>query len=201
MRSLLTALAVSTTAMCALTGTAAAFVCPPAHHHRVVARGREAFAYYALTDEQELEIFACAKGGRREYLLGYGLTASSTGGVGGIESFTFGGPVIAYEEADDPEEYPGSNIIYVRNLVTGRLIHKLPTGPTASSGGLAPKIVVKADGAVAWVCGIRHKVYAVDKHGRRLLDSGSGIEPQSLQLHGSTISWIDDGARKTAPLD
>jgi hypothetical protein len=190
--------------MWALTGTAVAFVCPPAHHHHVVARGRRAVAYEAPDSEGEEMTYACSRDGHRGYLLGFELTASSRG-VGGIESITLAGPVIAYDEADDLSEDRGSsNIIYVRNLVTGRLIHKLPTGPTASSGGLAPKIVVKTDGAAAWVngaSGLVHEVYAVDRHGRRLLDGGSGIEPHSLQLHGSTISWIDDGTRKTAPLD
>jgi hypothetical protein len=35
---------------------------------------------------------------------------------------------------------------------------------------------------------------------RRLLDSGTGIVPTSLRLHGSTLSWRDGASTRTATL-
>lgn len=34
-----------------------------------------------------------------------------------------------------------------------------------------------------------------------VIDSGEGIDPSSLELEGSVLSWIKDGIRRTAPLE
>ncbi len=113
----------------------------------MILRGRDAFVYEAFKDS-ELEVFACARGGRRGYLLGPELT-TSPGGVHGVSGFTVAGPVVAYKKAfDEAQSTTGSNFVLVRNLVTGRLLHRVPAGH-----GPADKIVVKPDGAVAWISG------------------------------------------------
>jgi hypothetical protein len=33
-----------------------------------------------------------------------------------------------------------------------------------------------------------------------VLDSGAGIDPRSLKLHGSTLTWRHDGATRRATL-
>ncbi len=164
----------------------------------MILRGREAFVYEA---DPELELFACAKGGRRGYLLGPGLT-TSPGGANGVSEITVAGPVVAYEKIfEGPEIVDGSDFVLVRNLVTGRLLHRVPAGD-----GAVDKIVVKPDGAVAWISGssgartLKFGVWAADKSGVHLLDEGGGIEEHSLRLHGSTLSWLDNGVQKTAML-
>jgi hypothetical protein len=86
---------------------------------------------------------------------------------------------------------------------------------------------LKSDASVAWIqCPVLnnqvengspqpncvspgHSVNAVYKRDKAtnlnsaqadLLDQGKGIDPRSLRLRGSTLSWIDNGARRTATL-
>lgn len=70
----------------------------------------------------------------------------------------------------------------VRDLRTGKVLHRESTGtPSASSKdigvGATVAIVVKSDGAVAWinVDELSYQAHAVDKTGSRLLASGSDI--------------------------
>jgi len=44
-------------------------------------------------------------------------------------------------------------------------------------------------------------VWAAPREGApRLLDFGTGIDPASLALSGSTVSWTDAGKQLTAPM-
>jgi 3D (Asp-Asp-Asp) domain-containing protein len=79
------------------------------------------------------------------------------------------------------------------------------TGPgLVESGQTVGSIVVKRDASVAWIAadnsfigrGSRIEVHANGK----LLDSGGGIVPSSLRLHGSTLTWRDGGATRSATL-
>ena len=45
------------------------------------------------------------------------------------------------------------------------------------------------------------EVAAVDASGRRLLDSGSDVDPESLALDGSTLSWLKAGVTQSATLN
>ena len=45
------------------------------------------------------------------------------------------------------------------------------------------------------------EVWVVDGHGQRLLDSGPSLDPNSLDLNESTLTWINDGTARTATLD
>ncbi len=42
------------------------------------------------------------------------------------------------------------------------------------------------------------QVRALDAGGRRVLDEGDGISLRSLELNGTTVSWVKDGVRKSA---
>lgn len=75
--------------------------------------------------------------------------------------------------------------------------------------GRAEKIVLKGDGAVAWIAldDLRserverergrevnfYDLYALDSTGERLLASGLELDPSSLALAGSTLYWTEDG--------
>jgi hypothetical protein len=70
-------------------------------------------------------------------------------------------------------------------------------------------IVVKADGAVAWIgtgssIVNRHnadvEVHAIDSKPERTLDSGAGVNSASLRLHGSKLTWKDGGTTRSATL-
>jgi hypothetical protein len=61
---------------------------------------------------------------------------------------------------------------------------------------------------VAWI-GSEHSIVghrsAIEVHadgsgGDRVLDSGPNIDPASLRLHGSQLSWVDGGATRHAAM-
>jgi hypothetical protein len=60
--------------------------------------------------------------------------------------------------------------------------------------GFTYSIVVKSDGAVAWIVasGVArggNQVRVVDRSGSRVVASGTDVDPQSLALAGSTLYW------------
>jgi hypothetical protein len=95
--------------------------------------------------------------------------------------------------------------IWVEDLRTGHLLHKVPTGTPREAetkyykyvgvGGVVA-LVLKSDGAVAWIAEdderssgrqtgpevLYFDVYAVDRSGTRLLAAGTNIDPASLAL-------------------
>lgn len=101
--------------------------------------------------------------------------------------------------------------VLVRNLAGG----KLWVSDYAISGGVPPesfegvkRIVIKDDGAVAWLAGVgsigltrdQFEVVRVDRRGEALLDSGTRISSPSLRLRGSTVTWRDGGRTRSATL-
>ena len=69
-------------------------------------------------------------------------------------------------------------------------------------------LVVKADGAVAWI-GISRsiirrtqvvEVHRADRRGQRELDAGSAIVTDSLRLHRSKLTWRDGGSTHSGTL-
>jgi hypothetical protein len=134
---------------------------------------------------------------------------------------TLGGSYVAYEEffsegnrysEGRDEEYVEEWHVVVRDLRTGRVLHRVATGarerdhPKLVGDGSATAIVVKVDGAVAWITDTvqnenRYQVHALDKTGEHTLAVGSNIDPHSLALAGSTLYWTQDGKSFSAPLN
>src|SRR5205807_607519 len=103
----------------------------------------------------------------------------------------------------------GSSSVVVRRLSDGRQLRLLP----ATTGQLAPEsyqlvgsVVVKSDGAVAWIAAANSvvrqsgsvEVHRADRRGHAALDSGPSIEAGSLRLRGSTLTWRHGAATKSA---
>jgi hypothetical protein len=153
------------------------------------------------------EAFGCAYAQGRSYRLSTieECLGSSSGGCGvSFELEILAGSVVAYTaEAKGPQRYG----VFVRNLRNGRLLHV-----ATSATGPVEDLVVKSDGAVAWVVQKRPRpenlsgppaeseIYAFDKSGKRLLASGTEIAPNSLALAGSTLYWTQGGKAFSAPL-
>lgn len=134
---------------------------------------------------------------------------------------TLGGSVVAYEESfyggnryseGRGEESVEEWHVVVRNLRTGQVLHRVPTGmnekdhPKFVGDGPTSAIIVKADGAVAWITDTvqsenRYQVHALDKTGERTLAVGSNIDPNSLALAGSTLYWTQGRKPESTPLD
>jgi hypothetical protein len=105
----------------------------------------------------------------------------------------------------------GSSQVIVRRLSDGHVLDMepamtLPLGP--ESYVTVGAIVVKANGSAAWIANAssivhrsrRHEVRRSDTAGRARLDSGSGINPSSLRLRGSSLSWRHGAATRSALL-
>jgi hypothetical protein len=178
---------------------------------------------YSEKEEPELSnavtLRGCVHGHRSFSLsLSFGLCYSGEERLGPIECIkdlhlTLSGTFIAYEYAvvsggKNPEIEPSlaERYVVVRDLRTGRMLHKVPTGAPLKPGpgyagvGNLVALVLKSDGSVAWVAedyertaagppvgqeGTRlsyFDVYACDKSGTRLLAAGTNVDPSSLAL-------------------
>jgi hypothetical protein len=202
--------------------------CPPAHA-RVMIVDPQA-EVYLLPEHfggpggvEPTEIFGCAfNGTHRSYLLGEPPESSSSGS-GGIYLETLAGPMAAYFAGSGG---PGgaSWLVEVRNLATGKLVHRVPSGtpahpepPRTEHGltradiGIGPveSLVVKSDGAVAWIAqdaveeslSYSYQVHVLDKNGSRVLAASTEIEPKSLALAGSVLYWTEAGRPMSARLN
>ena len=182
--------------------------CPPAHAHVLRTNGQAVVYEIQESGIEHLEtehyivhftgIRGCVRGFRRSYKLGEQSEGQGSAGgesSSGIQNEALGGTMVAFEESITGSGLNGSNyhgtwIVVVRDLRTGKVIHKVPTGtptpPNPHFAGTGPTtaIVVKNDGAVAWIARASeggYQVHALDKTGGRLLASGADIEPYALQ--------------------
>jgi hypothetical protein len=153
-------------------------------------------------------------------------------------TFALAGTVVAYaaDRFCENKYFPCSQsewFIVVRNVRTGRYVHHTPSAPHRGNGphdyyvgvGAASQVVVKPDGAVAWIVpnevlrkerwrerGERHEpvslneqpltyeIYADDRGGMRRLASGQDVARTSLTIEGNMILWTQGGKRLSAPL-
>ncbi|HEY1360384.1 MAG TPA: hypothetical protein VGF21_18930 [Thermoleophilaceae bacterium] len=99
--------------------------------------------------------------------------------------------------------------VEVADLRVGKVVKNLPatTGGLPGNSNRVTDMVLKPNGSLAWIVdigssvGSDRQVVAVDSAGRRLLDSGGNIDPESLTLSGSTLSWTESGASRSASLN
>jgi hypothetical protein len=146
----------------------------------------------------------------------------------GGRSFRLGSTARALRESSvDPVAVAGNNAAYgvsrfgvdtvrtsvvVRRLTDGRQLAEFAVTQTGVVEGIeaVKSLVLKGDGAVAWI-GLAHSIArhgeAIEVHAAdassstdRLLDSGPQVAPQSLRLHGSTITWQHGAATRHATL-
>lgn len=159
-------------------------------------------------------IMGCAYGRGRSYSLGLPYEASATG-AGGVRMETLSGPVVAYEVASatgaEDQAQTVSFMVVVRDLRSGRILHEAPTGtpmriPFAVGVGRIVALVVKSDGAVAWIAKAptyegTYQLHALDSTGNRVLASGAELDPSSLAMASRTLYWTQGGKPMSAPLN
>ncbi len=128
------------------------------------------------------------------------------------ETLVLRAPWVAYSIASVGIDV-GRSGISVRNLRTGAETQSyaavtMPAKPVPESFTTAAKIVLQTDGDVAWVgreisIGSqipRLQVELGDSAGLSVLDEGPGIDPNSLSLSGSMLSWSNAGVTHEAEL-
>jgi hypothetical protein len=207
--------------------------CPPGEHTHLITADTQAQVYLkpegsGSSGFEAEEIFGCAYTGKRSFAISGPPTFSAEGG-GEASHYTLAGPILAYA-IHGVELVPPPGVtewkVEVENLRNGHVLHEVPTGTasapatTSAPGGIrnpryvgvgpVVSLVVKSDGAVAWIVEneipARHvpaeyEVHAVDKTGNRLLAAGSDIDPHSLALAGSTLYWTQGGKPMSAVLN
>jgi hypothetical protein len=105
----------------------------------------------------------------------------------------------------------GSTIVVVRRLTDGKRLHSDPAttqsvGPEAYQ--TVDSLVVKRNGSDAWIAVANSlgthqtstEVHADSTDGFALLDAGSEINPSSLRLDGSKLTWRHGGSKRSATL-
>lgn len=182
-------------------GMAAPARCGPSEA-RTLAADRVARVYYSGG-----AVYGCTGGGRKSYRLGASARSIREGRVGPV---ALAGAAVAYGLSRFGVDTVSAQVV-VRNLSDGSRLHSEPAtirppGPEHFQSVAA--VVVRADGAVAWIGqggslvrrGGDVEVGKADAHGRALLDSGSGIDQRSLGLRGSSVTWRHGGATRSARL-
>jgi hypothetical protein len=186
--------------------------CPPSKSHVMLADAQAAL--YSVVEpvglyhNREVRIWGCTYG-HKSILLG-GIELCDGSPCGGPERETLAGPLVAYQDGSGGE-LSRTYVVVVRNLHTGEVIRRAPTGtlvppqPSVIGVGPAVSIVAKPDGAVAWITETgyptEYQVHEVDNSGSRTLASSREIEPFSLALAGSTLYWTQNGQAMSAPLN
>jgi hypothetical protein len=128
-----------------------------------------------------------------------------------VRPIAFAGRLVAVGvlSTDDSGEGSYADILVV-DLATGRKLLDKPAGESRDLGETAqvPGLVLRADGRTAWIAQVdsvdddttTYVVRAFDGRRVRTLARGERIGRTSLKLTGSTVSWTDGGARKSATL-
>jgi hypothetical protein len=203
--------------------------CRPSSSHGVFTDGQA--QVYAVQNGEVLNIRACANGQQRSFLVSSCNRRESATACASESQVTLTGAVVAYEEffttagryRREREAVTLSWRVIVRDLRTGRVLHDVPTGTSLASEpgylgvGKIVGLVLKSDGAVAWIAEDYERsaaakapyfdVYATDASGTRLLASGTNVDPSSLALStgathlgyyphtvvGSTLYWAQAG--------
>jgi hypothetical protein len=150
---------------------------------------------------------ACATGVSHVLRLGAGTGCLGGGSV--VEAAVLAGRTVAYAlgACGVDTHYVTVN---VRRLTDGRTL--VSRGATTRTGvesfQAVGSLVVKPDGAVAWVgtansIGPPHRVRQVERVDRRgfaILDDSTAIVAASLTLRGSTLTWRHGAQRRTSSL-
>ncbi len=152
-------------------------------------------------------VYGCASGDHGRYVLGKRGTCLRAAAVAPV---TVAGRFAAYGLQRCGVD-TGSTQVLVRRLTDGRVVHSAPASSPPGPEGFqtVTSLVLKADGAVAWIATGRSlgrsasvvEVWRVDRSGAQArLDFGPAIVAGSLRLHSAMLSWRHGQATRTATL-
>jgi hypothetical protein len=154
-------------------------------------------------------VYACLQAtGARRKLGSAGVCNLAPGRVAPVR---LAGEIVAYGLARCGVD-TGSSSIVVRDLVTGKRLANVPAGTIArgpESYVLVESLVLTGGGGVGWIAvdeslvRTRPSIYEVHRFmGAKsaLLDHGSAIDPASLRLAGSRMTWRNGQTMRSARL-
>ena len=184
----------------ARTGTAPSAVCGPGPAH-TLASDAVARVYSSAGNA-----YGCVAGGARSYKLG---TTGFCIGAERIQTVRVADRLAAYGLQMCGVD-TGNATVNVRSLATGASLAQRPATTKIGVEGFQSidSLVVKADGAVAWIATANsigkptfvRQLQRLDTRGFAVLDSGRDVNAASLRLHGSRLSWKHATAARTATL-
>lgn len=148
--------------------------------------------------------YGCLYSGDRR--VAFGLDGFDERGIGqSLENFRLAGRYVAFGCGGN---LSGGCWVGVRVVDLRDGSERSPSLDTSLGGsfgaGVGPSDVeLKDNGSVAWIAGVDkyHEVGALDINGQRLLDSGNRIQPDSLMIDGSTLTWRKGDQLRVATLD
>lgn len=194
----------------------------------------QAQAYLLRGRYGDLEARACAYRSHRVYELENmveGDEASCALGCPPLPgTVALGGVMVAFTDNVVPSNkygdcYCGEWHVVVRNLLTGRVLRRVPTGGSKLTRGTstytgpepgdyvgvgpALDVMVENNGSVAWIVynvrGVgmprQYEVHVADHLGSHVVASSPDISPHSLALVGNTLYWTQGGKPFSATLN
>ncbi|HEX6584644.1 MAG TPA: hypothetical protein VF056_13665 [Thermoleophilaceae bacterium] len=134
-----------------------------------------------------------------------------------LSTFRLAGPFVAFFSGGCANCTWDQWSVQVRDLRDGSLASR----PDVRSFTRLSDLELKANGSVAWTLERialgpdgqplgypseppvieTREVWALDSHGQRLLDSGPELVPDSLEINGSTLYWLNGTIARSAILD
>jgi hypothetical protein len=168
--------------------------CGPASAKTLAGNGR--VRVYALRQV----VYGCSVARGRSFRLGHVTRALTESRVGPV---AVAGDLAAYGRQSFGVDTVSASVV-LRRLTDGTRLKELRATRAVGAEAFESigSVVVNASGGVGWI-GSEHsivghssaiEVHAAGTGGDRVLDSGLNIDPTSLRLLGSQLSWIDGGA-------
>jgi hypothetical protein len=152
-------------------------------------------------------VYGCADSAAHSYLLASDQRRPGQPHIGKV---ALAGVDVAYGETTSGVDTTSATVT-VKRLDGGRRLKRLAAmtllvGPESFES--VDSLVVKADGAVAWIASAssvvshetQRQVVRADRRGETSLDTGTGIKTLSLRLHRSTLHWRDGSGAQSATL-
>jgi hypothetical protein len=136
-----------------------------------------------------------------------GLDGFNAGGGGqSLDNFRLAGPYVAFGCGGNPIYgcWVGVDVVDLRDGSVHRPNLDTSLGGAFGSGAGPTDVELKDNGSVAWIAGRDgdpREVGALDANGQRALDRGTRIQPDSLTLDGSTLSWRNGPDVRSTTLD
>jgi hypothetical protein len=151
-------------------------------------------------------VYGCSALRRRSFRLGHAERVFAESRVGPV---AVAGEVAAYGLTDFGVDTVRASVV-VRRLTDGAQLNEFAATHAvgAESFQSIGSVVVRPDGAVAWIGSLRSiighrsatEVHEATTSGDRVLDSGPGIAATSLRLRDGTLSWVNGGVTRHAAL-